>query len=83
MALYGLGFGLIFPSANAQVAEATHPGERGAALGIFHGFYSVGVIVGSAAAGAAFDADLVLSPFRPGALVALPSAAYLLWVKER
>jgi MFS transporter, DHA1 family, multidrug resistance protein len=83
MAVYGLGFGLIFPSANAQVAEATQPSERGTAFGIFYAFYSVGVILGSAAAGAALDADLALSPFHLGVMVAIPSAAYLLLSKER
>lgn len=78
MALYGLGFGLIFPSANARVADATQPGERGTAFGIFYAFYSVGVILGSTAAGAVADAGLALSPFHLGALVAWASAGYLL-----
>lgn len=52
MALYGLGFGLIFPAANAQVADVTLPGQRGTAFGIFYAFYSVGVVIGATASGA-------------------------------
>lgn len=51
MAIYGLGFGLIFPAANALVADATAPGERGTAFGMFYAFYSLGVVAGATASG--------------------------------
>lgn len=71
MALYGLGFGLIFPAANAQVADAARPSERGSAFGIFYAFYSVGVILGAGAAGLVAGRADVLSPFQLGSGVAL------------
>jgi MFS family permease len=51
MTLYGLGFGLIFPAVNALVADASMPGERGTAFGLFYAFYSAGVVAGAGLAG--------------------------------
>lgn len=81
MALYGLGFGLIFPSANAQVADATSQSERGTAFGIFYAFYSIGVIVGASAAGFTYEAMTPISPFHLSAVIALPAAALVLLSK--
>lgn len=74
MALYGLGFGLIFPAANARVADATDYGERGAAFGLFYAFWSVGVILGSSVSGLAVEQGMPLSPFHLAAALAVPSA---------
>ena len=52
MGLFGLGFGAVFPSATALVADAGGPTARGAAFGIFYAVYSFGVIVGALASGA-------------------------------
>jgi MFS family permease len=52
MALFGLGFGAVFPSATALVADAGGPAGRGAAFGIFYAVYSLGVILGALASGA-------------------------------
>jgi MFS family permease len=78
MVLYGLGFGLIFPSANAQVADATDRGERGSAFGLFYALYSLGVVLGAAAAGFLAGGDGLLSPFVSGTAVCLPAAVILL-----
>jgi MFS family permease len=78
MVLYGLGFGLIFPSANAQVADATDRGERGSAFGLFYALYSLGVVLGAAAAGFLAGGHGLFSPFASGAAVCLPAAAILL-----
>lgn len=45
MAVYGLGFGLIYPSLNAQVASLYRVGQRGRAYGIFYAFYSLGIVI--------------------------------------
>lgn len=83
MAFYGLGFGLIFPAANAQVADATSPGERGTAFGLFYAFYSVGVIAGASSAGVIVDWGGSLSPFHLAAGVAAPAAAVLILARPR
>lgn len=51
MALFGLGFGILFPAVTALVADATEPPERGAAYGIFYAAYSLGVAAGSVGSG--------------------------------
>ncbi len=51
MAVFGLGYGLVFPAATALVTEASGPGRRGMAFGIFYAVYSLGVAIGSAGSG--------------------------------
>lgn len=45
MALYGVGFGLTYPTLNAQVAALYRVEERGRAYGIFYAFYSLGMVL--------------------------------------
>ena len=47
MALYGIAYGMIFPSISAMVADHTAPEERGIATGIFHALLTVGVAIGA------------------------------------
>ena len=47
MAVYGMGYGLVFPAAAALVTESTGADRRGMAFGIFYAVYSLGVVVGS------------------------------------
>jgi len=51
MALYGLGFGLLFPAMSALVVDETTPETRGKASGIFMAMISLGMIAGSGMAG--------------------------------
>lgn len=51
MALFGLGFGLLFPAVTALVADASALRERGTAFGLFYAVYSLGAMLGSALAG--------------------------------
>lgn len=51
MALYGIAFGMIFPSVSALVADHSVPAERGMASGLFHALLTAGVAVGAIAAG--------------------------------
>lgn len=72
MGLFGLGFGLIYPAANALTVDGTLPEERGRGFALLYALFSVGVIAGSLVAGALSDvlraADL--SPLAVVGLVA-------------
>lgn len=46
MAIYGFGFGLIYPTLNTQIANMYSVHERGRAYGVFNAFYSLGVVAG-------------------------------------
>jgi len=45
MGLYGIAYGLLFPSISALVADHTVPGERGMATGVFHALLTAGVAI--------------------------------------
>ncbi|MFO7773383.1 MAG: MFS transporter [Dehalococcoidia bacterium] len=47
MALYGAGYGLLFPSISALLTDHTGMGERGLATGLFHALLTAGVAVGA------------------------------------
>jgi MFS family permease len=47
MALYGAGYGLLFPSVSALVADHSRPEERGIATGMFHALLTAGVAIGA------------------------------------
>ncbi|GAH76786.1 unnamed protein product, partial [marine sediment metagenome] len=47
MALYGIGYGILFPSISALVADHTIPEERGMATGMFHALLTAGVAIGA------------------------------------
>jgi MFS family permease len=51
MALYGIAFGMLFPSVSALVADYSLPEERGMASGLFHALLTAGVAVGAIAVG--------------------------------
>lgn len=53
MALYGMGYGVLFPSACAIVVDRTDATTRGTAFGLFYAAFSLGVTVGPVAAGVA------------------------------
>ncbi len=71
MAVFGLGYGLVFPAATALVTEAAGPGRRGMAFGIFYAVYSLGVAIGSAGSGrlAGLSEDSMGIPFVVAAAV--------------
>ena len=77
MAVFGLGYGIVFPAAAALVIGAAGADRRGMAFGIFYAVYSLGVVVGAAGSGilAGQQADFVGLPFLVAAalvLVAVP-----------
>lgn len=47
MALYGTGYGLIFPSISALITDNTVVEERGLATGLFHALLTAGVAIGA------------------------------------
>ncbi|MFC1993081.1 MFS transporter [Chloroflexota bacterium] len=51
MALYGIAWGVLFPSISALVTDHTVPEERGMATGIFHALLTAGVAIGAFAIG--------------------------------
>lgn len=82
MAVFGLGYGLVFPAATALVTEAAGPGRRGMAFGIFYAVYSLGVALGSAGSGrlAGLYDDSTGPPFVVAAavvLIAVPIVAII------
>jgi MFS family permease len=67
MALYGIAFGILFPSISAMVADGSLPEERGMATGIFHALLTAGVAVGApvmgwVGQGAGVNLGLMLTP---------------------
>ena len=47
MALYGVGYGFLFPSISALVTDHTSIEERGLAIGLFHALLTAGVAIGA------------------------------------
>lgn len=47
MAVYGTGYGLVFPSISALIADHTNAEERGLATGLFHALLTAGVAIGA------------------------------------
>ncbi|OGO40298.1 MAG: hypothetical protein A2147_02760 [Chloroflexi bacterium RBG_16_57_8] len=47
MVLFGVGYGLFFPSLSALVADVTSPEEYGRATGLYHALLTVGVALGA------------------------------------
>lgn len=51
LAIFGVGFALVFPSVNAIIIEQTERQDRGKAFGLFYAFFSLGVVGGSVITG--------------------------------
>ena len=82
MAVFGLGYGIVFPAAAALVIGAAGADRRGMAFGIFYAVYSLGVVVGAAGSGILADLDdgFVGLPFLAAAavvLVAVPLVEFM------
>ena len=73
MAVFGLGYGLVFPAATALVIGATGADRRGMAFGIFYAVYSLGVVVGASASGRLSELgdDSVGLPFLAAAAIVI------------
>ena len=82
MAVFGLGYGIVFPAAAALVIGAAGADRRGMAFGIFYAVYSLGVVVGALGSGilAELDDGFVGLPFLAAAavvLVAVPLVEFM------
>lgn len=77
MAVYGVGFGLVFPAALAALVGAAPEGKRGSAFGVFYAVFSLGSIAGPFALSRA--ASLDLSPFLLAPALPLIAAVGLWW----
>ena len=67
MALYGIAYGILFPSISAMIADHTTAEERGLGTGIFHALLTAGVAIGAPIMGWAGEVvgvqlGLVLTP---------------------
>tara|TARA_B100001123_G_scaffold165256_1_gene190379 strand:- start:1796 stop:3007 length:1212 start_codon:yes stop_codon:yes gene_type:complete len=84
MAVFGLGFGLLFPAATALVADGSNIDERGGAFGMFYAVYSGGVVVGTFASGLIMDifGDATRLPFAFAAGTVLLGAIVLITVSR-
>lgn len=51
LALYGVGFAILFPAINTLLIKATSRANRGKSYGYFYAFFSLGTVVGSALLG--------------------------------
>ncbi|MNY29189.1 Major Facilitator Superfamily protein [compost metagenome] len=77
MAVYGLGFGLVFPASLAALVASTPEGKRGSAFGVFYAVFSLGSVAGPFALSRA--AALGLSPFLLAPLLPAVAALGLWW----
>ncbi|UCH43716.1 MAG: MFS transporter [Dehalococcoidales bacterium] len=67
MALYGIGYGLLFPSISALIVDHTGNEERGLATGVFHALLTAGVAIGAPVMGlveegVGLETGLVIAP---------------------
>lgn len=81
MAVYGVGFGLVFPAALAALVAAAPEGKRGSAFGVFYAVFSLGSIAGPFALSRA--AIFGLSPFLLAPLLPAIAALGLWWWGSR
>jgi MFS family permease len=89
-ALFGTGYGLIFPAVTGVVSLAATTRTRGRAFGLFNAAFSVGLALGAPLAGGLADAVARLSggldaldPFIPAAALSLGAALWILAASRR
>ncbi len=70
MAVFGLGFGLLFPAVSAATSLASAPADRGRAFGLFNVAYSVGLALGPPVVGLLVDIRPSSDPFAAVAAIA-------------
>lgn len=80
LVVYGLGFGLVFPSAVAALVLHVPEGKRGTGFGIFYAVFSLGAVVGPVVLARA--PGLGLTPFHLAALVPA-GLALAVWLRAR
>ena len=84
MVVFGLGFGLLFPSLSVSVAEQAGENRRGTAFGIFYAIYSLGVFLGAVVSGGVSGAFTDLgAPFYLAAAIPLIAIPVALGIRAR
>lgn len=73
--LFGVGFGMVFPSICAMVADHAPAEDHGRAMGLFHALLTAGVAIGAPAGGVlsaqfGIEATLVLTGLPPSLVLA-------------
>lgn len=83
-ALFGTGYGLIFPAVTGVITLSATTQTRGRAFGLFNAAFSVGLALGAPIAGglvdtvaAVSDGTRSLDPFVPAAAVCMAAAAWV------
>lgn len=89
-ALFGTGYGLIFPAVTGAISLAATTRTRGRAFGLFNAAFSVGLALGAPFAGGLADAVVRasggidgLEPFVPAAALCLVAALWILGASRR
>jgi MFS family permease len=89
-ALFGTGYGLIFPAVTGAVSLAATTRTRGRAFGLFNAAFSVGLALGAPIAGGLADSVArvsggldTLDPFAPAAVLCLLAAGWILRAGRR
>ena len=84
MVVFGLGFGLLFPSLSASVADQAGSTQRGTAFGIFYAIYSLGVFVGAVVSGGVSGAFSDMgAPFYLAAAIPIVAIPVALGIRAR
>ncbi len=89
-ALFGTGYGLIFPAVTGVISLAATTRTRGRAFGLFNAAFSAGLALGAPLAGGLADTVARLSggidsldPFVPAAVLCLAAAAWIMAASRR
>ena len=89
-ALFGTGYGLIFPAVTGAISLAATTRTRGRAFGLFNAAFSVGLALGAPIAGGLTDTVVRLSggiesldPFVPAAALCLAAALWIVSASRR
>ncbi len=85
MALFGSGFGLLFPAVTSYIADHSSTAERGMAYGAFYAAYSLGVVAGEIGSGqlAEVFGAATVAPFIAFGCLALFVTPWIVMVNRR
>lgn len=82
-ALFGAGYGLVFPAVTGATSLAATEQTRGRAFGLFNAAFSVGIAVGPPIMGALAERVTGLDPFVPAAAASFAAGSWGLWSRRR
>lgn len=82
-AIFGVGYGLVFPAVSAAISLEVGDGMRGRAFGLFNVAFSVGLAFGPVSIGWVTTRVVAAQPFIAAAAVLAIAAAVLLVVSRR